>query len=66
MWLPFVLLLAAAGEEGDFATSPNASKRCASEKATEAYRRGFAAQAEMRTDAALKEFSEPLSVVDES
>lgn len=63
-----VLLLAAgsgagAGEEGDFATtSTNASKRCVSEKATDAYRRGFAAQAELRTDAALSAWKECLAV----
>lgn len=58
------LLLAAGptGDEGDFASSPNASKRCTSEKATVAYRRGFIAQAELRTEEALKAFGECLAV----
>lgn len=58
-----VLVLAAGpGEEGDFASSPNASKRCVTEKATAAYRRGFAAQADLRTDEALAAFKECLAI----
>lgn len=57
-----VVLLLAAGDEGDFASSPNASKKCASEKAIVAYRRGFTAQADLRTDEALTAFQECLAI----
>jgi len=60
--LAFTVMLFAAGDEGDFASSPNASKRCTSEKATVAYRRGFTAQAALRTDEALKAFTECLAL----
>lgn len=57
-----LVLLFAAGDEGDFATAPNASKSCATAKATAAYRRGFAAQAELKTDIALAAFQECLTL----
>jgi DNA-binding beta-propeller fold protein YncE len=57
-----LLFGAATGEEGDFATTPNASKSCVSEKATAAYRRGFAAQADLKTDAALAAWKDCLAI----
>lgn len=67
MALPVVLsalalLLAASGEEGDFAIAPNATKTCSGEKATGAYRKGFQAQAEMRTADALAAWKECLAL----
>lgn len=60
--LSALVLLFAAGDEGDFGATPNATRTCAGEEATAAYRKGFRAQAEMRTDAALAAWKECLEI----